>query len=220
MANVKICGISTLNSYLHCAENNVDYVGFVFFDKSPRHLDLDAAAKLADRADDALKDKKQYAPQRIALSVNADNALLKEIIKHARPDILQLHGHESPKRIKEIKQIFGLPVMPVIHVSNRADIVASAAYFSVADRLLFDAVPHSSADLPGGMGAQFDWNLMRDANIPIPWMLGGGLDSDNVAEAITLSGADCVDVSSGVEKKRGEKSLSAISRFVKSAKFR
>ena len=219
MTNIKICGISTLNSYLHCAENDVDYIGFVFFDKSPRHLDLDVAAQLADRADDALKDKKQNAPKRIALSVNADNAMLEEIINHARPNILQLHGHESPERTNEIKQIFGLPVMPVIQVSNRADIDAAAAYFSVADILLFDAAPECGAELPGGMGAQFDWNLMRDANIPIPWMLGGGLNSDNVAEAITLSGADCVDVSSGVEKKRGEKSLSAISRFVKSAKF-
>ena len=219
MTSVKICGISTLDSYLHCAKNNVDYVGFVFFDKSPRHLDLDAAAQLADKADEALKDKKKSAPQRIALSVNADNAMLEEIINHARPNILQLHGHESPERTNEIKQIFGLPVMPVIQVSNRADIDAAAAYFSVADILLFDAAPECGAELPGGMGAQFDWNLMRDANIPIPWMLGGGLDSANVAEAITLSGADCVDVSSGVEKKRGEKSLSAISRFVKSAKF-
>ena len=219
MTNVKICGISTLDSYLYCAENNVDYVGFVFFGKSPRHLELDAAAQLADRVDAALEPKKQNAPQRIALSVNADNAMLEEIIKHARPDILQLHGHESPERTNEIKQIFGLPVMPVIKVANKADIDAAADYFSVADRLLFDAAPPSGAELPGGMGVQFDWTLMRDANIPIPWMLGGGLDADNVAEAITLSGADCVDVSSGVEKKRGEKSLSAISRFVKSAKF-
>ena len=219
MTNVKICGITTLNSYLHCAKNNVDYVGFVFFDKSPRNLDLDAAAKLADMADDALKDKTQRAPQRIALSVNADNAILEEIIIHARPHILQLHGHESPERTNEIKQIFSLPVMRVIQVSKRADIDAAAAYFSVADSLLFDAAPPSGAELPGGMGVQFDWTLMRNAYIPIPWMLGGGLDADNVAEAITLSGANCVDVSSGVEKKRGEKSLSAISRFVKSAKF-
>ena len=219
MSEVKICGISTLADYLHCAACNVDYVGFVFFEKSPRHLSFEAARHLATEADNSLKDSMKQVPQRIALSVNADDATLEQIIQAARPDILQLHGHESPERTYHIKQTFGIPVMPVIKVTSAADIAAATVYFSIADKLLFDAAPPQDADLPGGMGAQFDWTLMQTTQIPVPWMLGGGLEARNVVRAIEQSGTPCVDVSSGVEKKRGEKSHSAISRFVQAAKF-
>ena len=219
MSEVKICGISTLADYLACAACDVDYVGFVFFEKSPRHLSFEAASQLASEADKSLKGSPMPVPQRVALSVNADDATIEQIIRAARPDILQLHGHESPERTYHIKQTFGIPVMPVIKVTSAADITAAEAYFSIADRLLFDAAPPKGAALPGGMGAQFDWTLMQTAQIPLPWMLGGGLDSGNVARAIEQSGTPCVDVSSGVEKERGEKNHSAISRFVQAAKF-
>ena len=138
--------------------------------------------------------------------------------------MLQLHGSETAERVQEIKSKFSLPVMPVIKVASKDDISQAAAFADCADWILFDAAPHAAATadepvLPGGMGKSFDWRYLAEADLPLPFMLAGGLTADNVAEAISLTGAPCVDVSSGVEKNRGEKSKSAISAFVKAAKF-
>ena len=216
---VKICGVSTFEIYRHCAEIGVDWIGMVFFAKSPRHLELPAAAELVMQADEALDPASR--PERVALVVDADDAYLEAIINHARPDMLQLHGHEKPVRIAEIKQRFGLPVMPVISVSSADDIAQASEVAELADRILFDAQPSPDSDgLPGGTGSSFDWSYLAGFRNDTPWMLAGGLNAQNVKEAIAISGARAVDISSGVEKNRGEKSKSAISAFVHAAKLR
>ena len=217
--SVKICGISTFDIYRHCAEVGVDWIGMVFYARSPRHLEIQQAAALALQADQEIAPSAR--PGRIALVVDADDASLQAIIDHARPDMLQLHGHEPPARIAEIKQRFGLPVMPVITVSSQQDIQEAAAVTELADWILFDAQPSADSDgLPGGTGSSFDWSYLADFNSHTPWMLAGGLNPENVAKAIQITHAPCVDISSGVEKNRGEKSKTAISAFVHAAKLR
>ncbi len=216
---VKICGISTFEIYHHCADVGVDWIGMVFFKKSPRHLELSTAAALAQRSDKELDPASR--PGRVALVVDADDAYLEAIISHARPDMLQLHGHEKPARIAEIKKRFGLPVMPVISVSSADDIAQASEVAELADWILFDAQPSPDSDgLPGGTGSSFDWSYLAGFKNDAPWMLAGGLNAGNVREAISISDARAVDISSGVEKNRGEKSKSAISAFVQAAKLR
>ena len=216
--SVKICGISTFDIYRHCAEVGVDWIGMVFYARSPRHLEIEHAAALATQADRDIAPAMR--PGRIALVVDADDASLNAIIEHARPDMLQLHGHEPPSRIAEIKQRFGLPVMPVITVSRKQDIQEAGAVTELADWILFDAQPSTDSDgLPGGTGSSFDWSYLANFKSSTPWMLAGGLNAGNVAQAIKITQAPCVDISSGVEKNRGEKSKTAISAFVHAAKL-
>ncbi|MGB1394811.1 MAG: phosphoribosylanthranilate isomerase [Candidatus Puniceispirillaceae bacterium] len=216
--SVKICGISTFDIYRHCAEVGVDWIGMVFYARSPRHLEIEQAAALAAQADRDIAPAMR--PGRIALVVDADDASLNAIIEHARPDMLQLHGHEPPARIAKIKQRFGLPVMPVITVSSKQDIQEARAVTELADWILFDAQPSADSDgLPGGTGSSFDWSYLANFKSSTPWMLAGGLNAGNVAQAIGITQAPCVDISSGVEKNRGEKSKTAISAFVHAAKL-
>ena len=216
--SVKICGISTFDIYRHCAEVGVDWIGMVFYARSPRHLEIEQAAALAAQADRDIAPTMR--PGRIALVVDADDASLNAIIEHARPDMLQLHGHEPPARIAKIKQRFGLPVMPVITVSSKQDIQEAGAVTELADWILFDAQPSADSDgLPGGTGSSFDWSYLANFKSSTPWMLAGGLNAGNVAQAIEITQAPCVDISSGVEKNRGEKSKTAISAFVHAAKL-
>lgn len=216
--SVKICGISTFDIYRHCAEVGVDWIGMVFYARSPRHLEIEQAAALAAQADRDIAPAMR--PGRIALVVDADDASLNAIIEHARPDMLQLHGHEPPARIAKIKQRFGLPVMPVITVSSKQDIQEAGAVTELADWILFDAQPSADSDgLPGGTGSSFDWSYLANFKSSTPWMLAGGLNAGNVAQAIGITQAPCVDISSGVEKNRGEKSKTAISAFVHAAKL-
>jgi len=219
---VKICGITTPGIYRHCAAEGVDWVGFVFFSASPRHLSLEQARSLSAEADSLID--KNMRPRRVALCVDASDDELAAIMDAARPDMLQLHGSETAERARAIRTKFSCPVMPVIKVAHKADIDRAAEFADYADWVLFDAAPHSAtaADesaLPGGMGQSFDWRYLAEARLPVPFMLAGGLTAGNVAEAVALTRPDCVDVSSGVEKNRGEKSKSAISAFVKAAKF-
>ena len=219
---IKICGISSLDIYRHCAELSVDWVGFVFFPASPRHLPLTQARALADAADSDTQ--LAVPPRRVALCVDARDDELTAIIDAARPDMLQLHGNETVERVRAIKSKFSLPVMPVIKVAGTADIEKAALFSDCADWLLFDAAPHTEKktnepSLPGGVGKSFDWRYLAEAELPLPFMLAGGLTAANVAQAVNLTNAPCVDVSSGVEKNRGEKSKTAISAFVKAAKF-
>ena len=219
---VKICGISSLDIYRHCAELGVDWVGFVFYPTSPRHLPLPQARTLADAANSDTQ--LGVPPQRVALCVDASDDDLTAIIDAVRPDMLQLHGNETVERIRAIKAKFFLPVMRVIKVARKSDIEKAALFSGCADWLLFDAATHTERksdepSLPGGMGESFDWRLLAEAELPLPFMLAGGLTATNVAQAITLTNAPCVDVSSGVEKNRGEKCKTAISAFVKAAKF-
>jgi phosphoribosylanthranilate isomerase len=183
--------------------------GFVFFEKSPRHIDLETARTLGLLA--------QQRISKVALSVDAEDAALDEIVEALAPEFLQLHGSETPARVAEVKTRFDLPVIKAVGVATRADVEAARVYEGVADVILFDAKPAPDAAVPGGAGIAFDWNLLRGVAAK-QWMLSGGLDPDNVAEAMRLTGARAVDVSSGVERERGVKDAEKIRAFVKAAR--
>ena len=202
---VKICGLSTPQTLDATIAAGADLAGFVFFAKSPRHIDLDTARALGEQAAGRI--------QKVALTVDADDAALAEIVAALRPDMLQLHGHESPERVGAVKARFGLPVIKAIGVASAADVAAARSYDGVADWLLFDAKPAPDATVPGGAGVVFDWELLRNITAA-KWMLSGGLDPENVAAALRQTQAPAVDVSSGVESARGVKDAGKIATFV------
>jgi phosphoribosylanthranilate isomerase len=207
---VKICGLSTAATLDVALEAGADAVGFVFFPPSPRHLGYDAARALGARV--------KGRAEKVALSVDADDAMLAAAVEALQPDALQLHGNETPARVAAIKQRFGLPVMKAIAVEARGDLAAIADYVGVADRLLFDARAPREATRPGGLGKAFDWRLLENLDPGIPFMLSGGLDAGNVAEALRVTRARSVDVSSGVERSPGEKDPDKIRAFVRAAR--
>ena len=207
---VKICGLSTPETLDVALAAGADMVGFVFFPPSPRHVDLAAATALGKQAKGrALK---------VALSVDADDALLENSIEALRPDLLQLHGHETVARLRDIKQKFGLPVMKAVPVETAADLAPLQGYAAVADRILFDARAPKEATRPGGLGAAFDWRLLENLDLRIPFMVSGGLHAGNVAEAIRVTRAGGVDVSSGVESSPGRKDPDMIRAFIRAAR--
>jgi phosphoribosylanthranilate isomerase len=207
---VKICGLSTPETLGVALAAGADMVGFVFFPPSPRHVGLAAATTLGKQAKGrALK---------VALSVDADDALLENSIEALRPDLLQLHGHETVARLRDIKQKFGLPVMKAVPVETAADLAPLQGYAAVADRILFDARAPKEATRPGGLGAAFDWHLLENLDIRIPFMVSGGLHAGNVAEAIRVTRAGGVDVSSGVESSPGRKDPDMIRAFIRAAR--
>ncbi len=202
---VKICGLSTPDTVAAAVAAGAAYVGFVFFAKSPRHLELGQAAALAAGVPPGIC--------KVALTVDADDAALEALLAQVPVDMLQLHGSESPARVAEIKARFGLPVMKAVGVADADDLVALETYAKVADQILVDAKPVPGAELPGGNGVAFDWRLIAGRRWPVPWMLAGGLTPENVAEAVRLTGARQVDVSSGVERAPGVKDAGLISAF-------
>lgn len=207
---VKICGLSTPATLDAALDGGADMVGFVFFPASPRHIDLATARELGRQA--------KGRAQKVALSVDADDALLSNIVETLRPDMLQLHGHESVARIRDIKRSFGLPVMKVLAVETAADLAVLPGTVAVADRILFDAKPPKDATRPGGLGAAFDWALLSDLDLKIPFMVSGGLHAGNVAEALRVTRAGGVDVSSGVERAPGIKDVDMIHAFIRAAR--
>ncbi len=209
-AIIKICGLSTAPTLGAALEAGADMVGLVFFERSPRFVGLDHARELAARARGRAKI--------VALSVDASDRTLAAIVARIAPDILQLHGAESPARVAEIGQEFGLPVMKALGVAEARDFDKAREYQSAADWLLIDAKPPKDATRPGGNGAPFDWRLARGFAPPVPWLLSGGLDPANVGEAIALSLARGVDVSSGVEGAPGVKDIKKIKTFVAAAR--
>jgi phosphoribosylanthranilate isomerase len=207
---IKICGLNTPEALDVALDSGADLVGFVFFPPSPRHLGFDAARALAKRVGGRA--------QKVALSVDADDAWLAASIEALDPDLLQLHGKEPPSRVAAIRKKFGLPVMKAIAVEEKADLAAIAAYAGIADRLIFDARAPRAATRPGGLGKSFDWRLLENLDLETPFMLSGGLDAGNVAEALRITRAPGVDVSSGVERAPGEKDLDKIRAFVRAAR--
>jgi phosphoribosylanthranilate isomerase len=207
---VKICGLSSATTLDAALAAGATMVGFVFFAKSPRNIGYEQARALGAQV--------RGRARIVALTVDADDAALARIVEWLSPDILQLHGREAPSRVTEIRQRFGRPTMKAIGVAAPADFAAAAPYDGVADFLLIDAKPAKNALLPGGNGRAFDWALARDFRPRTPWLLSGGLDPDNVAEAITLTGARGVDVSSGVESAPGVKDESKIRAFIAAAR--
>jgi phosphoribosylanthranilate isomerase len=209
---VKICGLKTeaaLNAALECG---ADYVGFVFHGASPRNVDLATARRLADKARGKAKI--------VALLVDPDDRQLADVVAAASPDLIQLHGAESPERVAEIAARFKRPVMKAVKVESPADAEAALAYKGKADLILFDAKAPEGREgaLPGGNGVAFDWQVLKSVRGKIAYMLAGGLTPLNVAEAIRLTGAKAVDVSSGVESRLGEKDAELIRRFLHAAK--
>jgi phosphoribosylanthranilate isomerase len=207
---VKICGLSTAEALDAALDAGADMVGFVFFPPSPRNLSFKAAASLEARVRGRAK--------KVALTVDADDTLLSYIVDALGPDILQLHGNESPLRVAAIKAQFKLPVMKAIAVETKADLAAIARYAAVADQLLFDARAPREATRPGGLGKPFDWHLLENLGTSVPFMLSGGLNAGNVGEALRITRAPAVDVSSGVERAPGEKDLDKIRAFVRAAR--
>lgn len=207
---VKICGLTTPDAVDAAIEAGADMVGFVFFAPSPRHLEFDTARVLGRRV--------ERRAVKVALTVDAEDALLDAIVESLQPDMLQLHGNEPRVRVAYLKQRFGLPVMKAIPVESKGDLVAVATYMGITDRLLFDARAPRDATRPGGLGKPFDWDLLKNLDLSIPWMLSGGLDPGNVAEALRITRAPGVDVSSGVERARGEKDPEKIRAFVRAAR--
>lgn len=207
---VKICGLNTPEALDVALEAGADWVGFVFFPPSPRHLAFDAARVLGDRV--------KGRARKVALSVDADDGLLEASVAALKPDLLQLHGKESPERVLAIQSRFKLPVMKAIAVEQQKDLSVVPLYAAVADRLLFDARAPHQATRPGGLGRQFDWYLLRHLDPGVPFMLSGGLHAGNVADALRVTRAQGVDVSSGVERAPGEKDPDKIRAFVRAAR--
>jgi phosphoribosylanthranilate isomerase len=207
---VKICGLRTPADVSAVARAGAAYAGFVFFAKSPRNVTLPEARLAALAAPPGLA--------KVALTVDADDATLDAIVETVPLDMLQLHGHESPDRVAAVRARYGLPVMKAIGLAEEGDLPAIFEFSTVADQILIDAKPPRGADLPGGNGLAFDWRLLAGRRWLRPWMLAGGLTPQNVAEAVRLTGARQVDVSSGAESAPGVKDAARIAAFVAAAR--
>jgi phosphoribosylanthranilate isomerase len=207
---VKICGLKTPEAVDVALSAGANMVGFVFFEPSPRHITISAARALGER----VKGK----ARKVALSVNADDEMLAAIIEALKPDLLQLHGQETPDRVVVVRARFGIPVMKALPISAREDLSPVRLYSKVAEWLLFDARAPREATRPGGLGKVFDWRLLENLDLPVPFMLSGGLDAGNIAEALRITRAPAVDVSSGVERAPGVKDPDKIRAFVRAAR--
>jgi phosphoribosylanthranilate isomerase len=207
---VKICGLSTRETLDAALAAGADMVGFVFFPPSPRHLSPGTARELGRQA--------KGRAVKVALTVDADDVTFENILETLQPDILQLHGKETTARLRDIKAKFGLPVMKALPVETAADLAPLAGYAGVADRILFDARPPKDATRPGGLGAVFDWHVLEKLDLELPFMVSGGLNAANVAEAVRVTCAGGVDVSSGVERAPGIKDPEMIRAFIRAAR--
>jgi phosphoribosylanthranilate isomerase len=207
---IKICGLKTPAALDAALEGGADLVGFVFFPHSPRHIGFEAARMLGERV--------QNRARKVAVSVDANDELLKSCIDALKPDLLQLHGRETPERVAVIRSHFGLPVMKALPITERADLSSVHLYAKVADLLMFDARAPSAATRPGGLGKAFDWRLLEKVELSVPFMLSGGLDAGNVGEALRITRADGLDVSSGVEHAPGKKDADKIRAFIRAAR--
>ncbi|HEY2008738.1 MAG TPA: phosphoribosylanthranilate isomerase [Rhizomicrobium sp.] len=208
---VKICGLTTPDAIDAAAGAGAVYGGLVFHPKSPRFVAPERARTLAERMRGRLKS--------VALITDMDDAGIAGLVKTVAPEFLQLHGGESAQRAAEIRARFGLPVIKALPVAEAADLAAATDYEEVADMLMFDAKPPKGAQRPGGHGAAFDWKILSGQAFRKPWFLAGGLDPENVARAIELSGAELVDVSSGVESAPGVKDAARIAQFINATRF-
>jgi phosphoribosylanthranilate isomerase len=208
--DIKICGLSTLEAVDAVIAGGATHAGFIFFAKSPRHVSVELAAHLSDRA-------KAGGLKTVAVTVDATDAELGEIVAIMRPDILQLHGRETPERAAEVKAKFGLPVMKALAISEASDLAKLKPFIGIADRFLLDAKPPKDAVLPGGNAVSFDWNLVRNLS-GVDYLLAGGLDDGNVGAAISIANPPGLDISSGVESAPGVKDVGKIAAFMKAAR--
>lgn len=207
---LKICGLSTPETLEVALDAGADMVGFVFFPPSPRHVSLETGRDLGRQV--------QRRALKVALTVDADDATLDNIMDALSPDIFQLHGKENVARLRDIKQKYGRPVMKAVPVATSADLAVLPGYAAVADRILFDARAPKDATRPGGLGAPFDWHLLENLDLKLPYIVSGGLHVDNVAEALRVTAAGGADVSSGVESAPGVKDPELIKAFIRAAR--
>jgi phosphoribosylanthranilate isomerase len=203
--DIKICGLKTAETVDRAVARGATHIGFIFFEKSPRYIEPDLAGALADR----VRGKVLI----VAVVVDLDNDDLDEIMALVRPDVLQLHGHESPERVLTIKALYNVQVMKAFSVRDAEDLRRVEAYIGIADRFLFDAKAPKGSELPGGNGVAFDWSLMAWLDGRVDYMLSGGLNKDNVALALRSTKASGIDTSSGVESAPGVKDLTMIDEF-------
>ena len=206
MPTAKICGLSTPEAVDAALAGGASHLGFMHFERSPRHLALEAAARLALGV--------RRRAKVVVILVDPDDALLDRVAAVLAPDLIQLHGAETPERVAQVRARTGASVIKVVAVSDAADVAAANAYAGVADHLMFDARPPKDSDRPGGVGARFDWTLLSGRRFDRPHFLAGGLDPWNVGEALAASGAPIVDVSSGVERGAGVKDPALITAFL------
>ncbi|MFQ6182210.1 phosphoribosylanthranilate isomerase [Sinorhizobium meliloti] len=202
---VKICGLKTAEAVERAVALGASHVGFIFFPKSPRNIEPDDAGRLAARARGRAKI--------VAVTVDADNDGLDEIVSALAPDVLQLHGSETPERVLAIKALYGLPVMKALAVREASDLERIDSYMGIVDRFLLDAKPPAGSDLPGGNGISFDWRLLDALDGSVDYMLSGGLNASNIGDALALTGARAIDTSSGVESAPGIKDLTLMEAF-------
>jgi len=203
--DIKICGLKTDDAVAAALKGGATHVGFIFFPKSPRYVETAEASRLAAAARGTAKIA--------AVTVDLDDAALESIVSTLQPDILQLHGSETPQRVRDVKERFGLPVMKALPISGPGDLAAVERYRAVADRLLLDAKPPKGAALPGGNGVAFDWRLLAALDDDVDYMLSGGLNADNIADALRAARPRGIDVSSGVESAPGVKDIARIASF-------
>lgn len=203
--DIKICGLKSAEAVEKAVARGASHIGFIFFPKSPRNIEPDIAGALAD----AVRGRAKI----VAVTVDADTDELDEIVALLKPDMLQLHGHETPEQMLTLKALYGLPLMKVLSIRTPDDLEMIDSYVGLADRFLFDAKAPAGSDLPGGNGVSFDWRLLRGLDPSVDYMLSGGLNRDNVAAALAETGARGLDVSSGVESAPGVKDLDMIDAF-------
>ncbi|MBL4803683.1 MAG: phosphoribosylanthranilate isomerase [Alphaproteobacteria bacterium] len=209
MTAVKICGLSEPETLKTAIGAGARFVGFVFYEPSPRYVSFDIAWNLARAVPTSIRS--------VGLFVDPDNALLERVLTGIQLDMIQLHGNETPGRVAEIKDKYKMPVMKAIRVREESDLDGIEGFEAAADWLLFDSKPEQ-ATLPGGTGHKFDWSLLEGRSFSKPWMLGGGLTPENVADALTQLSPDAVDVSSGVESAPGQKDSRKIKAFIETVK--
>jgi phosphoribosylanthranilate isomerase len=210
---VKICGIRTIDAAIAAINDSADFLGFIHFAKSPRHLPLNALKDLIL----AIRSVNATIPC-VSVVVNAENDVLETLRDEVKPDLIQLHGKETPARVAEIAALTHIPLIKTISVSDKGDLDGASAYEPHVEYMMFDAKPPKDAALPGGLGLSFDWTIMRHHAAVKPWFLAGGLSSGNVVAAVQESGATMLDISSGVESAPGVKDSALISGFLKAAK--
>ena len=208
--DIKICGLTTDETLLAALDEGANHIGFIFFSKSPRHIEPAAAGMLRKHALGRAK--------AVAVTVNADDDALDAIVTQMAPDIMQLHGSETPERVRAVKQHYGLPVMKAFSISEATDLAQVGQFSDVADRLLFDAKPPKDSQLPGGNGVSFDWRILAALDRNVDYMLSGGLNAANIGDALRLSNPPGIDISSGVERAPGIKDAALIAEFFKAVR--
>ena len=206
LEHIKICGISTSETADAVISSGATHLGMIFFEKSPRNVSLEQAQILSSHVGNRVT--------KVAVTVNADTDFLDQIVEHVAPDVLQLHGSETPEHVQRVKDRFGLPVIKALAIGAREDLEKVKPYMNVTDLFLFDAKPPKGSDLPGGNGVAFDWEIMDDIPENVPYMLSGGLNSENIVEAIDRTGTKGIDISSGVETAPGVKDVKLIEDFL------